>query len=231
MHWNAEHVMNKKTELEHTLHEGSVNIRCIQETHLQSKKYFKVRGYQCFRSDRTDRNKGGVLTLARNNINACLVDTHMEDSEYQVLEINADAADIQLVNIYCPNDKDLSLDTINTEVSNFVIVGDFSNRSQSLGYQHMDRRGEEVENWQDENSLLLINSPSGQPTFYSRRWHTTSTPDTALCTEDLHGSIRREVGEQLGASDHRPVFLKLNLGASKKLLSTVELQEGQLDPL
>ena len=78
----------------------------------------------------------------------------------------------------------------------------------------MDGRCEEVENWQDENRLLLINSPSDQPTFYSRQWHTTSSPDIALCTEDLHGSIRRELGEQLGGYDHRPVFLKLNLGAS-----------------
>ena len=124
----------------------------------------------------------GVLTLDRNNIKACLIDTHMEDSEYQVLEIKADAADIQLVNFYFPNDKPLSLDTISTEVSNCIIVGDFNSHSQSWEYQHMDRRGEEVENWQDENRLLLINSPSGQPTFYSRRWHTTSTPDIALCT-------------------------------------------------
>ena len=118
------------------------------------------------------------------------------------------------MNFYCPNDKPLSLDTISTEVSNFIIVGDFNSHSQSWGYQHMDRRGEEVENWQDENRLLLINSPSDQPTFYFRRWHTTSTPEIALCTEDLHGSIRREVGEQLGGSDHRPAFLKLNLGGS-----------------
>ena len=136
------------------------------------------------------------------------------------------------MNFYCPNNKPLSLDTISTEVSNFIIVGDFNSHSQSWGYQHMDIRGEEVENWQDENRLLLINSPSDQPTFYSRRWHTTSTPDIALCTEDLHGSIRREVGEQLGGSDHRPVFLKLNLGASTEaILSKVELQEGQLDSL
>ena len=130
------------------------------------------------------------------------------------MEIKADAADIQLVNFYCPNDKPPSLDSISTEVSNFVIVGDLNSHSQSWGYQHMDRRGEEVENWQDENRLFLINSPSDQPTFYSRRWHTTSTPDIVLCTEDLHGSIRREVGEQLGGSDHRPVFLKVNLRAS-----------------
>ena len=61
------------------------------------------------------------MTLVRNNINACLVDTHMEDSEYQVLEIKADASDIQLVNFYCPTDNPLSLDTISTDVSNFIL--------------------------------------------------------------------------------------------------------------
>ena len=131
-----------------------------------------------------------------------------------MLEIKADAADIQLVNFYCPNDKPLSLETISTEVSNFIKVDNFNSHSQSWAYQHMDQRDEEVENRQDENRLLLINSPSDQPTFYSRRWHTTSTPDIALCTKDPHGSIRREVGEQLGGSDHWSVFLKLNLGAS-----------------
>ena len=55
------------------------------------------------------------------------------------------------------------LDTISTEVSNFIIVGDFNSHSQSWRYQHTDRRGEEVENWQDENCLLFINSPSDQP--------------------------------------------------------------------
>ena len=213
MHWNAESVLNKKTELEHTLQEKNIQICCIQETHLQSHKSFKVRGYQCFRSDRTDRSKGGVLTLVRNNIHACLVDTHMKDSEYQVLRIQAGTAALQLVNFYCPNDRPLSLDSISMADSNLLIVGDFNSHSQSWGYDHMDRRGEEVETWQDDNHLLLINSPFDCPTFYSRRWHTTSTPDLALCTADIHKSLKREVGEQLGGSDHRPVFLHMNLGA------------------
>ena len=53
-------------------------------------------------SDRTDRGKGGVLTLVRNNIDANLADALVEDSEYQVLKIQADATDIQLGNFYCP---------------------------------------------------------------------------------------------------------------------------------
>ena len=34
-------------------------------------------------------------------------------------------------------------------------------------------------------------------------------PDIALCTEDLHRIIEREVGNQLGGSDHRPVYLTI----------------------
>lgn len=70
MHWNAEGVSNKKEELQHFLHENNINICCIQETHLQEEKTFKIRGYQVFRSDRKGRKKGGVMTLVRNNINA-----------------------------------------------------------------------------------------------------------------------------------------------------------------
>ena len=46
-------------------------------------------------------------------------------------EIKADATDIQLVNFYCTNNKPLSLDTISTKVSNFIIVGDFNIHLQS----------------------------------------------------------------------------------------------------
>ena len=47
------------------------------------------------------------------------------------------------------------------------------------------------------------------PSFYSRCWYTTSTPDIALCTEDFHSITMREVDDQLGGSDHRPAYLTL----------------------
>jgi endonuclease/exonuclease/phosphatase family metal-dependent hydrolase len=84
---------------------------------------------------------------------------------------------IHFANLYSPNDKALSLETIPTEDTNFLIVGDFNSHSQSWGYDHIDGRGDEVGTWQDEHNLILINDPDDQPTFYSRRWHTTSTPD------------------------------------------------------
>ena len=74
---------------------------------------------------------------------------------------------MKLVNLYSPNDKALSLNALPAH-------------SQSWGYDHIDKRGEEVENWQDDHKLNLINKPEDQPTFYSRRWRTTSTPDLKL---------------------------------------------------
>ena len=88
-------------------------------------------------------------------------------------------------------------------------MGDFNSHSQSWGYDHIDARGEEIEAWQDDKNLTLINQPYDTPTFYSICWHTTSTPDIALCTEDLHSITVREVVDQLGGSDHRPAYLIL----------------------
>jgi ribonuclease HI/endonuclease/exonuclease/phosphatase family metal-dependent hydrolase len=210
MQWNAEGVFHKKTELEHVLFDKKVSVCCIQETHLQNSKAFKIRGYQTFRSDREERHKGGILTLVRNNINACQTKVFMEGAEYQKLKIKSGSVEMSILNYYCPNDQPLSLDTIEAEDSHFLVLGDFNSHSQSWGYDHMDKRGEDVENWQDDLQLQLVNSPHDAPTFYSRRWHSTSTPDLAFCTDDLHGSIAREVGEQLGGSDHRPVYLSIN---------------------
>ena len=210
MQWNAEGVFNKKTELEQVLQDKEVSVCCIQETHLNKDKTFKVRGYQCLRADRQDRHKGGVLTLVRNNINASEVKTYLEGAEYQEFKIKTNSTELNLVNYYCPNDKALALDTIGVSNSRYMVVGDFNSHSQSWGYAQSDRRGDEVEDWQDEHNLILVNQHYDVPTFYSRRWHTITSPDLAFCTEDIQKGTVREVGDQLGGSDHKPVFLTIS---------------------
>ena len=47
-----------------------------------------MRGYQCIRTDRAgDRNKGGVLTLVKSNINEYLSGSSTDSAEYQVVKI------------------------------------------------------------------------------------------------------------------------------------------------
>ena len=210
MQWNAEGLMRKKTELEHIMNKDNIDICCIQETHLQKDMTFKARGYQCFRTDRGgDRRKGGIITLIKSNINAYMSSSSNDGAEQHTITVNTLKRDIILVNYYCPNNVNLALHNIHVRDSNFIIMGDFNSHSQSWGYDHIDARGEEIEAWQDDKNLALINQPYDTPTFYSRCWHTTSTPDIALCTEDLHSITMRKVGDQLGGSDHRPAYLTL----------------------
>ena len=210
MQWNAEGLMRKKTELEHRMNKQNIDICCIQETHLQKDKTFKARGYQCFRTDRGgDRRKGGIITLIKSNINAYMSSSSNDGAEQHTITVNTLKRDIILVNYYCPNNVNLALHNIHVRDTNFIIRGDFNSHSQCWGYDHIDARGEEIEAWQDNKNLTLINQPYDTPTFYSRCWHTTSTPDITLCTEDLHSITMREVGDQLGGSDHRPAYLTL----------------------
>ena len=77
------------------------------------------------------------------------------------------------------------------------MLGDFNSHSEAWGYSEADRRGEEVEDWQIDNKLLLLNDPDDPPTFFSRRWRTTTTPDLAFATENLSKKATRTVMGQL----------------------------------
>ena len=147
MQWNAEGLMRKKPELEHRMNKENIDICCIQEIHLQKDKIFKVRGYQCFRTDRGgDRRKGGIITVIKSNINAYMSSSSNDGAEQHTVTVQRD---ILLVNYYCPNNVNLALHNIHVRDNNFIIMGDFISHSQSWGYDHIDARGEEIEAWQD----------------------------------------------------------------------------------
>ena len=94
--------------------------------------------------------------------------------------------------------------------SDYSVSGDLNSHSPSWGYEDLNRKGEEVENWMITNSLQLLNDPDDAPTYYSRQWRTTSTPDLAMATEDTERTCTREVCPQLGGSDHKPVIIHLD---------------------
>ena len=83
--------------------------------------------------------------MVRNNLNAGVINTYMEEAEYQTMKITTKDSSFTVVNYYCPDDKKLALDTIHVPDSGFLITGDFNSWSQSWGYNHLDKRGEEVE--------------------------------------------------------------------------------------
>ena len=85
-------------------------------------------------------------------------------AENQTMIIQTTNLNFTIMNYYCPNNVNLNIQNVKT--GNCIIVGDFNSHSQSWGYNHIDNRGEEIEDWHDENNLTLINRPNDAATFY-----------------------------------------------------------------
>ncbi|GFS08928.1 hypothetical protein ElyMa_004770300 [Elysia marginata] len=86
-----------------------------------------------------------------------------------------------------------------------------------------EARGKEVEDWQTNSNLLLLNDAEDIPT-YSRSWLTTSTLDPAFATKDIALKTSRKVEDQL-RGHKQPGLKKRN-----SQLCKMELQNGKLGP-
>ena len=209
MHWNAEGVRQKKLELQQFLKTQKIDVCCIQETHLNNTHRFSIRGYEIHRVDWADRPKGGVLTPVKTSIPSTEVQrSEKSDMEYITVKLILPVRNLTC-NLYSPPSRAINLQILQPNSEDWMIVGDFNSHSPSWGYPSFDAKGEEVEHWIVSNRLVLINTPTDPPTFYSRVWKTTSTPDIAIATDNIQKIAKREVSEQLGGSDHKPVILTL----------------------
>ena len=210
VHWNAEGVRQKNLELQQFLKAQKIYICCIQETHLNNTHRFSIRGYEIHWVDQADRPKGGVLTLVKTSIPSTEIQRSKKaDTEYIIVKLILPDRNLTICNLYSPPNKAINLQILQPNSEDWMIVGDFNSHSPSWGYPSLDTKGEEVEHWIASNCVVLINTPTDPPTFYSRVWKTTSTPDIAIATDNIQKIAKREVSEQLGGSDHKPVILTL----------------------
>ena len=122
------------------------------------------------------------------------------DSEYLAIRVVLQGREITVIYCYCPPDKDLQLHTLPLVNHNLLITGDFNGHSPSWGYTALNSRGEQIEDWMVENSLILINRPDDQPKHLSRAWKILSTPHLGyrkrghsvdLCQGGLHPAGRQ----------------------------------------
>ena len=218
LQWNAEGLYRKTVTLKQRLQAENIHVACIQETHLNpDTRMPSIRGYTPFRMDR-EGHKGGVLILVKNNIVVTedfKIATNKQ-AEIHGVKIKINDREICIFNIYCPQDKALNLHAMEIPSENCIVLGDLNSHSTSWGYAENDKRGDEVEDWQIETNLLLLNEQEDPPTYFSRRWLTSTTPDVAFATNNIATKTSRTVLTQLAGSDHKPVLLAIDLNHNAK---------------
>ncbi|GFR74746.1 RNA-directed DNA polymerase from mobile element jockey [Elysia marginata] len=192
----------KKLALANRLKKEDIDVACIQESHLtphpKHGRRLSMKGYQTFKQDKQDGPKGGVITLVKNDITASEIKVNTGDRKEMIgTELHFKDKNITIYNCYCPPGKEHALHAMNIS-DQCIVVGDFNSHSASWGYENQDARGEEVEDWRTNMSLLLLNSPEDPPPFYSRSWMTTSNPNLAFAIEEIALKTTRQVMDQVG---------------------------------
>ena len=107
-----------------------------------------------FRQDRENRPKGGLITLVRNSIPAAETQSSGQadlDTEFLGVKLVLQDKPVTVLNVYSPPDKQIQLEPIPVDTHCWIITGDVNSHSPSWGYQDLNRKGEEVENWTISN--------------------------------------------------------------------------------
>ena len=225
--WNCDHISSKKAELSEFISSHDPDVVLLQETKLTTDDPTpSFEGFNVVRKDRiyprgVSARGGGLLTLIKKGIayrhNASTPSNHMVEI-LTVEIISTRKTSVFISNVYispargsAEDGRDQRVDLSIIPVGHkHIIAGDFNAHSSSWDpYIAPDARGGLVEDWIDENDLVVINN--GEATRYARNdfQSPTSAPDLTI----VHGTMAHLTTWKaicdLG-SDHIPLIFTFN---------------------
>ena len=103
--------------------------------------------------------------------------------------------------------------------SKTLIVGDLNAHSPLWGYKERNKSGEAVEDFVQSNPLVLLNSPTSQPTLMHYATKKQFSPDLDIVTGDILAGCERKVLEDIG-SDHLPTLLSVEIESNQTVRNT-----------
>ena len=213
---NCQRIRSKRKELELYLKKNSIDIIALNETFLNKKITFKIRGYDTIRNDRSTGLRGGVAFLVKHGL---VVNKEFKNADFnnitenEVLAINLELScnqNLTLATIYCPNgNPNFSLfQTINNLSDNVMFVGDFNSKLEAFGCASKNTSGPMLKTIQNKLNLIYVNND--EHTHLDRRTGSTDILDMAFISQNLAiHDIHLQIGVDLG-SDHLPIEISID---------------------
>ncbi|KAJ8981033.1 hypothetical protein NQ317_018005 [Molorchus minor] len=205
--WNVNGFRSRRNELLEIADRLEPDVIAIQETKMDSRHEFRMRGYRVYRQDRNIRG-GGVAVLVRSNI------THHQTRAGGLGNLEAIGIEIQLprreplhiLSCYQPPNVPLlgeDLGDLFPDAQQVIAIGDFNAKSQQWNSRRLNARGRELEGFLDAHPEIQPIGPP-EPTQQSAN-NISDVLDIALAGNipyDLSIANHRE-----GSSDHDPILL------------------------
>ena len=214
VHWNANGISGKITELLTFLHSNNVNLAAIQETKLTNKtKPFKTPGWAAVRLDRHKNKGGGLLLLMRDTIpfvdnTPQLADPHLEQQSILITMPNR-----QLLHIHFPPHSSCSAGH-NASIAHLLTSNEMSlifwdinaHRSRWDTNTNEDERGGQLADEIDAAGYTILSeNEATRPPTNGR----STSPDISLASNDIALLSDWSVSTSL-ASDRFPIIITAN---------------------
>ncbi|GIY04786.1 uncharacterized protein CDAR_248481 [Caerostris darwini] len=208
---NINGTQRKVAELSDILHTNNIHVACLQETKLNHKLGFKIKGYTTIRKDRSISTGGGLAFLVKTSdvkyIEVLANFPLHSTTEAQAINILLPEHTITVINAYHPDTapidtlflQDLSSTTAETK----IIFGDLNVKSPSWGNNLLDAKRKQIEDLIDDLNLTILNT--GEITFVSKTNGTASALDITAISYLSADKTRWRVLES-AISDHYPVL-------------------------
>ncbi|KAJ8967935.1 hypothetical protein NQ317_000814 [Molorchus minor] len=185
--WNADGIRSRRNELLETADRLEPDVIAIQETKMDSRHEFKMRGYKVYRQDRNIRG-GGVAVLVKSNI------THHQTRAGGLGNLESIGVEIQLprreplhiLSCYQPPNAPLlgeDLGDLFPDAQQVIAIEDFNAKSRQWNSRRLNARGRELEGFLDahpeirpiappEPTQQTANNPPGRAGHRTGRQHT-----------------------------------------------------------
>ena len=196
-----------------------IDICLIQESKLsENSRTPRFEGYVTIRADRKLKNVGGgLLTLIRSSLIYETIDpVSIEGTETLSVRVKMDKKNwIYITNVYVPPSNSIGQASIKLRTDaipafkSSLICGDMNAHSILWdSIQPMDDRGKQLLDFVIDRELTILND--GSPTRVSRITGKESSPDVTLCGSNWAEKSEWSVGEDIGASDHSPIYITIS---------------------
>ncbi|CAK1597701.1 unnamed protein product [Parnassius mnemosyne] len=210
LQWNCRSIRNKKPDIIHLINSYNPSILAISETWLKPGSPFRIPGFSCYRSDRSD-GYGGALILLNRTIP--LSPIQLPPILGNINAVAVKALDITILSIYIPSPTPSCIPELNLILSSisppYIVLGDFNSHHVMWGSHKTDSFSYLLLDVFNEFNLCLLNDGSPTRMSYPSQ-NTRSVGDLSLCSPILAASILWKTLPSSFGSYHFPILLNLS---------------------
>ncbi|KAF0748693.1 putative RNA-directed DNA polymerase from transposon BS [Aphis craccivora] len=220
--WNINGFYKRSVGNNRIIYDIQPSILCLQETNLKNNHSASIKNYTGYFKNRTDalRASGGVATFIKDTI----------DSENIpiISDLEAIATLVKFnkplckCNEYISDSKILTKQHLKNIIKQlpkpFVLLGDFNSRNTSWGCNYTDHKGHMVEEFLEEETLILLNN--NEPTRHNVSNGNFSAIDLTITSINSTTLFDWQVLPAYSDSDHWPIGIRYQSHPEGKKCST-----------